>query len=1030
MSTKKVISAHSAIKHSLTTPLYLPIKALHSVWVTGVMLSLGGLLFPSQSWAVCTIDNNGLKVTGGSQCNYQSGLPFTTTKTIDGIDYTALILPGPQKAVVYVVDSSILNMNGHSYFELSGGGTRNGVQVITGSVLNVYGNLYTKTYNAENSRALIAQGSSPETASRIHVRGDLFAYRGGSGGSTVVEVEAASHLTVEGDAYIFSDSNPSTHVFRQYGNSYFGKDLTLEATRGAANTSNPQPTLRNRGHLQVENTLRVLTQGGVGIEQIPGGNVFNNEISARNLIIDTAHAPNGVLNKDLSTGNAYEISIGKGTFDKTEINALRDGIVFKGSTGELNFGMGEQVLAPGEGMNAVLAIGSDASIRAEERAIVFEQPTNSYTLIADGAHVVGLQGLYVDGAGNATLELAGNANVTGSISMGDGSDTLILNKNVDLSNVPFMDGGDNLSTADGFADTVIFKDFSSSISGDKLLNWEKVVIDGGSLAFSNNALTTGSDPDQGLFITNGGVQQAGSGFALQGNLHVGNSGTFQTQGNGGGLYQISGDVYHAGVVSLGNTGTGDVFQIAGDYKGQGGTFIVDTVLADDNSASDKIHIQGDSSGTASLKVLNKGGLGAQTVADGIRAVQVDGQSNGTFSLNGDYVHEGRSVVVGGAYAYSLHQGGKTNPSDGHWYLRSELAPEAPPPTKPEEPTPPPAPSYQAGVPIYEVYPQFLLGLTDLPTLQQRVGNRSWSNAGAKQLEQGMSDGTLARPDVLLIDGTGLWGRIEGKHLKFQPRRSTSDADYKYDSVNIQFGYDKLLSQNESYQVVGGVNAHYTNGTADVTSRHGDGKIKTDGYGIGATLTWYGANNVYVDNQARFTWYDSDLSSQTAGNSLIKSNKGHGYAFSTEIGKRYTLDDKWSLTPQAQLKYTNAGFNAFNDAFGANVSRQKALSLQGRLGVSIDYQNSWIGEDGKMRRNTLYGIINYTSDLLQKSQVDVSSVSVSRRNDRHWLGFGVGGSYNWNKDQYSLYGEIDASTGLTNFSKSYGFRGMVGMRVRW
>ncbi|WP_368736152.1 autotransporter outer membrane beta-barrel domain-containing protein, partial [Bacillus safensis] len=64
------------------------------------------------------------------------------------------------------------------------------------------------------------------------------------------------------------------------------------------------------------------------------------------------------------------------------------------------------------------------------------------------------------------------------------------------------------------------------------------------------------------------------------------------------------------------------------------------------------------------------------------------------------------------------------------------------------PDPDPGPLYQAGVPTYEAYPNFLLGLNGLPTLRQRVGNRYWSNAGNVMLSEGADaiDSPYAPPE--------------------------------------------------------------------------------------------------------------------------------------------------------------------------------------------------------------------------------------------------------------------------------------------
>ena len=114
-------------------------------------------------------------------------------------------------------------------------------------------------------------------------------------------------------------------------------------------------------------------------------------------------------------------------------------------------------------------------------------------------------------------------------------------------------------------------------------------------------------------------------------------------------------------------------------------------------------------------MTNLDGGGGQTV-EGIRIISVGGASNGQFSLVSDFVTEdGQQAVIGGAYAYTLHQNGIADPGDGDWYLRSALRE---------------ARRFQPNAPLYEAYPQVLLALNGLPTLQQRVGNRYWSGAAA------------------------------------------------------------------------------------------------------------------------------------------------------------------------------------------------------------------------------------------------------------------------------------------------------------
>src|SRR5690606_12994232 len=122
--------------------------------------------------------------------------------------------------------------------------------------------------------------------------------------------------------------------------------------------------------------------------------------------------------------------------------------------------------------------------------------------------------------------------------------------------------------------------------------------------------------------------------------------------------------------------------------------------------------------------------------------------------------------------------------------------------------------------------------------------------------------------------------------------------------------------------------------------YGDGDISTNGYGFGGTLTWYGENGFYLDGQGQVTWYKSDLNSNLTNKSLVDGNDGFGYALSLEAGKRIDINQALSMTPQAQLVYSHVDFDSFNDPYGAHVSIDRGESLQGRLGLTLDKENSW------------------------------------------------------------------------------------------
>ncbi|MBF8720403.1 autotransporter outer membrane beta-barrel domain-containing protein [Pseudomonas guariconensis] len=68
-----------------------------------------------------------------------------------------------------------------------------------------------------------------------------------------------------------------------------------------------------------------------------------------------------------------------------------------------------------------------------------------------------------------------------------------------------------------------------------------------------------------------------------------------------------------------------------------------------------------------------------------------------------------------------------------------------------------------------------------------------------------------------------------------------------------------------------------------------------------------------------SWYDSELRSSQLSKKLESGNRGNGIAASIEIGHRLALNDIWSVTPQAQLSWSQVRFDSFTDQYGAKES---------------------------------------------------------------------------------------------------------------
>lgn len=244
----------------------------------------------------------------------------------------------------------------------------------------------------------------------------------------------------------------------------------------------------------------------------------------------------------------------------------------------------------------------------------------------------------------------------------------------------------------------------------------------------------------------------------------------------------------------------------------------------------------------------------------------------------------------------------------------------------------------------------------------------------------------------------------------------------------RWGVDATLAERaDGAALVAGLTVHYGEAKGHTASLFGRGTIDTDARGLGATLSWYGPRGFYVDGQAQWNWFDSDLKSDTLGR-LVSGNDGRGQAFSLEIGKRSIVGGGFTLTPQAQMVYAHVGFDRFTDPVGAEIADGKGASLKTRWGLSIDHQASR-DAGGTARRSHVYGLLNLSYEWLDGTDVAVSGTRIGRRDDRLWSEIGLGGSYGWN-DRVTIFGEVTGNTPLANFGDGYTLKANAGVRLRF
>lgn len=590
-----------------------------------------------------------------------------------------------------------------------------------------------------------------------------------------------------------------------------------------------------------------------------------------------------------------------------------------------------------------------------------------------------------DGAGfvaTVASELTGQ----GLLDKADGG-TLILTGENSYAGGTRISGG-TLQLGDG--------GIAGSIRGD--------VANDGVLAFKRSDVVTyggvvsgaGTLAQQGA----GTLSLTGDGSAFAGATEV-RAGTLAIDGKLGGVTSVYGGArvigggelgglvnQAGGVVSPGRDGVG-VLTLTGGYVGAGGVLEMEATLAGDGAPADRLVVGGTASGVTPIKINRlTGGTGALT-ADGIVLVQVGGASApGAFALaDGDYRRGDENVLVAGAYGYVLRRD-----EGGDWRLRSNLepgelvgGPEA-------------APLYQPGVPIYEAYPQALQLLNGLGAMRERAGARRWSGE----------------------PGVGVWGRMEGARTRLQPQESSAAADLKADRWKLQFGVEPIAAEiGAGGTITAGLTGYLGGARTKVASPYGGGAIDTEGYGVGADLTWTTAGGGYVDAQLQASWFDSDLSSSLLG-ARADGVAGDGVAAALEAGLGFAAGGL-RLTPQVQVRYAKVDFDSFTDAFGAVVTADASESLVVRAGFGVDYAFASGGG--------LYAAADVSHEFSDGTRVDVAGVAMVSRLPRTWAGLAAGGTYGWGDGRYTLYGEVSGDASVSD-GGSYDVAGSAGFRVRF
>ncbi|EDH8379417.1 fibronectin-binding autotransporter adhesin ShdA [Salmonella enterica subsp. enterica serovar Apeyeme] len=642
--------------------------------------------------------------------------------------------------------------------------------------------------------------------------------------------------------------------------------------------------------------------------------------------------------------------------------------------------------------------------------------------------------------------------VTGTINPADASEYLLtegLSWNATATSATPAHGTFTLGAGDSFEVT--------SVLGDKTGNgdWDGkslTKLGAGKLTLSGaNTYTGDTNVQEGTLWLSGdgtigemGSQQAvnvASGATFGGsngttvNGKVTNEGTlvFGDSEETGAIFTLNGDLINMGTITSGSSSStpGNTLYVDGNYTGNGGSLYLNTVLGDDDSATDKLVITGDASGTTDL-YINGIGDGAQTT-NGIEVVDVGGVSTSdAFEL--------KNEVNAGLYTYRLYW----NESDNDWYLASKAQSDdddsggddtpsdggddggnvTPPDdggdggnvTPPDDGgdggdvTPPDhggdvAPQYRADIGAY-MGNQWMARNLQMQTLYDREGSQ-YRNA----------DGSV-------------WARFKAGKAESEAVSGNIDMDSNYSQ--FQLGGDILAWGNGQQSFTVGVMASYINADTDSTGNRGaDGSQFTssanvDGYNLGVYATWFADaqthSGAYVDSWYQYGFYNNSVESGDAGSESYDSTAN---AVSLETGYRYDIalsnGNTVSLTPQAQVVWQNYSADSVKDNYGTRIDGQDGDSWTTRLGLRVDgklYKGSRTVIQPFAEANWLH-----TSDDVSVS-FDDATVKQDLPANRAELKVGLQADID---KQWSVRAQVAGQTGSNDFGD---LNGSLNLRYNW
>jgi len=469
--------------------------------------------------------------------------------------------------------------------------------------------------------------------------------------------------------------------------------------------------------------------------------------------------------------------------------------------------------------------------------------------------------------------------------------------------------------------------------------------------------------------------------------------------------------------------------VKGNLTGSG-EFVLNTRLGDDNSATDKLLVKGDASGSYGVIVNNRGGTGALTSL-GIPVISVTGSTQDASFVQ-------RNTIVAGNYQYLLNK-----VSDHDWYLQSSLTPvmkgrafktaalattataQAVSTTEQVAATPvtvtaKATESAAAAVIATEILPEAQAEdiAISSPVLAYRPETAGYLIAPYLNASYGFdSVGSWHERQSARRSGAA-WGRIES-------RRDEHDAGrfgFKVNTSFVQLGGDLLQTElTTGWHLSAGpmltLGHQRSNNRDNARSIRPElsadvGKNVTHAYGLGGYLTAWSDEGAYLDGVIQATRYSNKFSSLTEA--TMNSN---GVVASLEVGLPVALGGSFWLEPQLQAMGQYLNTRELN-AGGVKLTAQDLTTGRMREGLRLSY-------DGAALKPWLQADVVQFVGRMPGAEMNKEGLKPDLRRNFWQATAGVSGKLN---QRVNAYAQVKYSHSFGAGSK--GYTGNVGVEYKF